>query len=101
MSSVSDLADIGAPAGLRLSDSPDYDLARRTWNTAADLRPAATCVATSVQDVQDAIAYAHGQGTSDPRCNRTLSQPRCDGPALSERPQARTQRPSGLVALGR
>jgi FAD binding domain len=43
---------------LVLPDSPHYDTARRAWNLTADLRPAAVCVATHVEHVQAALAYA-------------------------------------------
>lgn len=45
-----------------LPDSPHYDTARRAWNLHADQHPAAICVATSVEHVQAAIAYARGRG---------------------------------------
>ncbi len=45
-----------------LPDSPHYDTARRAWNLAADLRPAAVCVATCVEHVQAAVAYAGDHG---------------------------------------
>jgi hypothetical protein len=41
-----------------LPESSLYDTARRAWNLTADQRPAAVCVATSVEHVQAAIAYA-------------------------------------------
>jgi FAD/FMN-containing dehydrogenase len=41
-----------------LPDSPHYDTARRAWNLHADQRPAAVCVATCVEQVQAAVAYA-------------------------------------------
>jgi len=40
------------------SSSPHYDTARRAWNLHADQRPAAVCVATSVEHVQAAVGYA-------------------------------------------
>jgi hypothetical protein len=40
----------------------DYDEARHAWNLAVDQRPAAVCVARSVQDVQAAMAYARDNG---------------------------------------
>lgn len=43
-------------------DSPDYAVARLGWNLHADQRPAAVCVATSVEDVQAVIAYARERG---------------------------------------
>jgi FAD binding domain len=45
-----------------LPDSPHYDTARRAWNLHADQRPAAVCVATRVEHVQGAIAYARTHG---------------------------------------
>jgi FAD/FMN-containing dehydrogenase len=43
-------------------DSSDYDLARLAWNLQADQRPAAICTASSVEDVQAAVAYARQRG---------------------------------------
>jgi FAD/FMN-containing dehydrogenase len=45
-----------------LPDSPHYDTARRAWNLHANQRPAAVCVATRVEHVQAAIAYARTHG---------------------------------------
>ena len=45
-----------------LPDSPHYDTARRAWNLHADQRPAAVCVATCVEHVQSAVAYARAHG---------------------------------------
>ncbi len=45
-----------------LPDSPHYDTARRAWNLHADQRPAAICVATSVEQVQSALVYARACG---------------------------------------
>lgn len=45
-----------------LPDSPHYDTARRAWNLHADQHPAAVCVATHVEHVQAAIAYARSHG---------------------------------------
>jgi hypothetical protein len=42
--------------------SPEYDVARLAWNLHADQRPAAVCVAASVEDVQAAVAYARQNG---------------------------------------
>ncbi|MFL5862740.1 MAG: FAD-binding oxidoreductase [Solirubrobacteraceae bacterium] len=43
-------------------DSDGYDSARQAFNLYSDQRPACICVARSVQDVQAAMAYAHGAG---------------------------------------
>jgi hypothetical protein len=40
----------------------EYDAARAAWNLAVDQRPAAICIATQVEDVQAAIAYARANG---------------------------------------
>jgi FAD binding domain len=45
-----------------LPDSPYYQTARRAWNLAADLRPAAVCVATRVEHVAAAMTYARAHG---------------------------------------
>jgi FAD binding domain len=45
-----------------LPDSPHYDTARRAWNLHADQRPAGVCVATCVEHVQSAVAYARAHG---------------------------------------
>lgn len=45
-----------------LPDSPHYDTARRAWNLHADQRPAAVCVATTVEHVQSALTYARSHG---------------------------------------
>src|ERR671927_2023586 len=50
------------PLPLVLADSPHYDTARRAWNLHADQRPAAVCVATCVEHVQAAVAYARDHG---------------------------------------
>jgi hypothetical protein len=47
---------------LVLPGSPDYDVARQAWNLHADQRPAAVCMATVVEDVQAAFAYARQHG---------------------------------------
>jgi hypothetical protein len=47
---------------LVLPGSPSYDTARRAWNLHADQRPAAVCVATCIEHVQAAIAYARAHG---------------------------------------
>lgn len=39
-----------------------YDVARASWNLAVDQRPACICVATEVQHVQRALAYAREHG---------------------------------------
>jgi FAD/FMN-containing dehydrogenase len=41
-----------------LPGSDDYETGRRAWNLTADQRPAAVCIANSVEDVQAAIAHA-------------------------------------------
>ena len=51
-----------ASAAVILPDSPGYDEARAAWNLNADQRPAAVCVARSVQDVQAAVGYARERG---------------------------------------
>ena len=50
------------PLRLITPDHPDYDVARSAWNLAVDQRPAAVCVATSVEEVQAAIAHARAHG---------------------------------------
>jgi FAD/FMN-containing dehydrogenase len=45
-----------------LPGSPECDLGRRAWNLTADQRPAAVCVATRVEHVQAALAYARTDG---------------------------------------
>jgi FAD/FMN-containing dehydrogenase len=47
---------------LILPDSPQYDAARLAWNLDADQKPAAVCIATSVEHVQAAVGYARGHG---------------------------------------
>jgi FAD/FMN-containing dehydrogenase len=42
--------------------SLDYEVGRRAWNLTADQRPAAVCIATSVEDVQTAIDHARARG---------------------------------------
>jgi FAD/FMN-containing dehydrogenase len=42
--------------------SPQYEAVRRPWNLHADQHPAAICVATSVGQVQAAVAYARAHG---------------------------------------
>src|SRR5690349_7959498 len=39
-----------------------YDVARASWNLAVDQRPACICVATEVEHVQSALAYAREHG---------------------------------------
>jgi FAD/FMN-containing dehydrogenase len=61
------LVDAGAMTTLTASltalpGSPDYEIGRRAWNLTADQRPAAVCIASSVGDVQAAIAYARAHG---------------------------------------
>ena len=41
---------------------PGYDDARRVWNLAADLRPAAVAVATSPEQVVAVVRHAADQG---------------------------------------
>jgi FAD/FMN-containing dehydrogenase len=43
-------------------DDPEYDDARRAWNLHADQRPAAVCLASRVEHVQVALAYATAHG---------------------------------------
>jgi FAD/FMN-containing dehydrogenase len=52
---------IAAPRLVTPADT-DYDDARRAWNLAVDQRPAAVCAATTVEDVQAAIAHARAHG---------------------------------------
>jgi FAD binding domain len=40
----------------------EYDAARAAWNLAVDQRPACICVATRVEHVQAAVAYARANG---------------------------------------
>jgi FAD/FMN-containing dehydrogenase len=49
-------SDVILPSDVR------YDAARPAWNLSADQRPAAVWRATSVEDVQDALAYARERG---------------------------------------
>ena len=43
-------------------EDPSYDEARRAWNLAADLRPAAVAVATSPEQVAAVVRHAAGEG---------------------------------------
>jgi FAD/FMN-containing dehydrogenase len=56
----------GRPLGQRLDvilpSDARYDDARLAWNLSADQHPAAIWRATSVEDVQDALAYARERG---------------------------------------
>lgn len=47
---------------LVLPDSEEYDSARTAWNLHADQRPAAVCVARTVEDVQAVVRFAREQG---------------------------------------
>jgi FAD/FMN-containing dehydrogenase len=47
---------------IALPGSDDYETGRRAWNLTADQRPAAVCIADSVEDVQAAIAHAREHG---------------------------------------
>jgi hypothetical protein len=47
---------------ISLPGSSEYETGRRAWNLTADQRPAAVCIATSVADVQAAIAHARADG---------------------------------------
>ena len=47
---------------LVLPDSEEYDSARIAWNLHADQRPAAVCVARTVEDVQAVVRFAREQG---------------------------------------
>jgi hypothetical protein len=57
---VGPAALVSAPAhpAILLPDSDGYDAARQAWNLHADLRPAAVCIARTVEEVQAAVAYA-------------------------------------------
>jgi FAD/FMN-containing dehydrogenase len=47
---------------ISLPGSSEYETGRQAWNLSADQRPAALCIATSVADVQAALAYARTHG---------------------------------------
>ncbi|MGB0121199.1 MAG: FAD-dependent oxidoreductase [Solirubrobacterales bacterium] len=47
---------------LILPDSPEFDSVRLAWNLAADQKPAAIVVATTIEEIQDAIGWASEQG---------------------------------------
>jgi hypothetical protein len=91
--------------------SETYEFERRAFNLHSDQRPACVCVATSVGDVQAAVAFARSQGLRlTPQSTGHLSQTLGDlsdtlllrlklGPAgIVVDPQARTVRvPAGSV----
>ncbi len=60
-SSAADHA-LGTRLDVVLPSDARYDTARLAWNLSADQHPAAIWMATSVQDVQDALAYARERG---------------------------------------
>ncbi len=47
---------------LILPDSDAYDAARQAWNLDVDQRPAAVCIARSIEDAQAGLAYARAEG---------------------------------------
>jgi hypothetical protein len=51
-----------SPLGLIPPGHEQYDAARAAWNLNVDQRPACVCVATEVEHVQAAIAYARENG---------------------------------------
>jgi hypothetical protein len=55
-------SNVDLSAKLILPEDEAYDQARQAWNLTADQRPAAVCPATSVEDIQAAIAYARARG---------------------------------------
>ena len=45
-----------------LPEDPAYDSARLAWNLSADQKPAAVAIATTVDDVKEALAWARDRG---------------------------------------
>lgn len=45
-----------------LPETPEYDVARQAWNLAADQKPAAIALPTTVEGIQEAIGWARDNG---------------------------------------
>jgi FAD/FMN-containing dehydrogenase len=68
-------ATASEPVALLFPDADGYDAARQAWNLYSDQRPAAVCVARTVEDVQAAVRYARTHGlTLAPQSTGHLSQ---------------------------